>query len=64
MALTGGKPPMLSGEASAEEIVERRWVGGPINLVGGVGSPLPSVWTNLDVGWQALAVGLAMDLQL
>ncbi|RVW29093.1 hypothetical protein CK203_112343 [Vitis vinifera] len=35
VALTGGKPPMLSGEAFAEETVERRWAGGPIDLVGG-----------------------------
>ena len=33
VALAGGKPPTLSGEASAEETDERRWAGGPVDLV-------------------------------
>ena len=35
VALDGGKPPMPSDKASAEETIERRWAGGPTDLVGG-----------------------------
>ena len=75
VALAGGKPPTLFGEASAEETDERRWAGGPVDLVGGgresspnsldkLGCGLASPYSGPSYGPSALSCGEAQGLCL
>ena len=50
VALAGGKPPTLSGEASTEETDERRWAGGLVDLVGGGREASPNSQDKLGCG--------------
>ncbi|RVX06893.1 hypothetical protein CK203_015021 [Vitis vinifera] len=75
VALDGGKPPMPSDEASAEETIERRWAGGPTDLVGGgresspisldeFGCGLASPYSGPSYGPSALSCGEAQGFVL
>ncbi|RVW30380.1 Transposon TX1 uncharacterized 149 kDa protein [Vitis vinifera] len=48
VACNGEKTLFPSVEASVDGTVERRWAGGQADLVEGVGSPLPSVWSTAE----------------
>ena len=75
MARNGGKFLIPSDEASAEGTVERRWAGGPVDLVGGgresspismvnCGSGLAGPSSGPSCGPSALSCGEAQDFGL
>ena len=73
MACNGGKTLLPSVEASAEGTVERRWAGGPADLVGGGRESSPICLVNCGSGQagpsrcsgpSALSCGEAQDLCL